>query len=340
MGKMSRKPVIGVTLGDVAGIGPEIVCKVGSTGVFEKDVHTVIIADESELKKGIEVSGKSFPYIVADSIDSAVDSDITAVLATDRFDAWGFPYGKASVEAGYNSASKLNKAIDYMVKGYFNSVSFAPNNKLMMKKAGFHLNGAIDLCASFMGYDGLMCEFSVLGDIWTARVTSHIPLMKVTEHLSVEHIVDIIKLLDSTKRKAGYDVPHIAVAALNPHAGEGGTCGSEEIDIISPAIELARLEGINAEGPLPADTMFYNLFRGEYDAAVTMFHDQGQIAMKLNGFDAGTTVMGGLPYPVTTCSHGTAYAIAGKGIANPGAFDSAFSLACRMASNRLKNPCE
>ena len=149
--------------------------------------------------------------------------------------------------------------------------------------------------------------------------------------------MDAIRLLNDAQKLAGFNPPRLAIAGFNPHGGEGGTCGTEEIDIIEPAVSHARKEGINAEGPFPADTLFIRLFGGDFDGVVTMYHDQGQIAMKLRGFDNGTTVMAGLPKPVTTASHGTAFDVAGKGIARPGAWIGAYKTVCHMAKTKLES---
>lgn len=332
-----KRPLIGVTLGDAAGIGPEIVAKAASSGALEAHGQPVLFASEREWKRAMEIAGVHVPYEVMDSVSEAIGKEGIVLIDTSSFDPDDYAFGVPSKECGENSAVTLRHAINSMMEGHLDAVCFGPNNKEMMKKAGFKLNGAIDLVSGFMGYQGDRGELSVLGDLWTARVTSHIPLMEVTANLSIDRIVRTILLLDRSKKAAGYENPHIAVAALNPHAGEGGTCGREEIDLIQPAIKEALLAGVHVQGPVPADTLFYNLLRGSYDSAVTMFHDQGQIAMKLNGFDAGVTVMGGLPYPVTTCSHGTAYDIAGKGVANSGAFASSYALAAKMGAHMKTN---
>jgi 4-hydroxythreonine-4-phosphate dehydrogenase len=132
-------------------------------------------------------------------------------------------------------------------------------------------------------------------------------------------------------RAAGFSPPRIAVAALNPHAGDGGNFGKEEIDVLAPVIEEARKTGIVCEGPFPSDTVFVRAARGDFDAVLTMYHDQGQIAMKLIGFDQGVTLLGGMPFPILTPAHGSAYDIAGKGVANPGASRHALLLAARMS---------
>jgi 4-hydroxythreonine-4-phosphate dehydrogenase len=142
-----------------------------------------------------------------------------------------------------------------------------------------------------------------------------------------------LQLADSAMRRAGFERPRIAVAGLNPHAGDGGTFGREEIDVIGPAVEEARSLGIEADGPFPSDTVFLRAKSGTFDAVLTMYHDQGQIAMKLMGFDRGVTLLGGFPFPICMPAHGTAYDIAGKGIANIGATRAAILLAAEMASS-------
>jgi 4-hydroxythreonine-4-phosphate dehydrogenase len=161
-------------------------------------------------------------------------------------------------------------------------------------------------------------------------VTSHVALKDVSSLITVERIIAAIELVHLSLKLAAVEKPRIGVAALNPHAGDGGRFGREEIDIIAPAINRARAMEIIAEGPFPADTIFLKGLAGDYDAIVTMYHDQGQIAMKLAGFDHGVTVFGGVPFPVTTPAHGTAFDIVGKGQANVSAMHDAFDLACRM----------
>ena len=173
--------------------------------------------------------------------------------------------------------------------------------------------------------------------MWTTRTTSHIPISEVSSALSVEKIFRAITLCHKTLKMAGFENPRIGVAALNPHAGEGGKCGREEIDIIAPAIEKAKEAGMNAMGPDSSDILFHNAFNKKmYDGVVTMFHDQGQIALKLIGFSGGITIAGGQPYPVVTCGHGTAYDIAGKNIVTTDSFANAVKMASQMAANNKK----
>ena len=164
-----------------------------------------------------------------------------------------------------------------------------------------------------IGFRGVAKEFNVLEGLWNARVTSHVPLKDVAGLLTRQGILDNLRLTDDALRAAGIARPRIAVAALNPHAGDNGNFGREEIEVIAPAVEEGKRAQIGCEGPFPADTVFLRARRGDFDAVLTMYHDQGQIAMKLIGFDAGVTLMGGFPFPICTAAHGTAYDIAGKG---------------------------
>jgi 4-hydroxythreonine-4-phosphate dehydrogenase len=166
-------------------------------------------------------------------------------------------------------------------------------------------------------------------------VTSHVALSAVAALITEENILRHLKLTDHAMRHAGFDVPRIAVAGLNPHAGDGGSFGREEIEIIEPAVRRAKARGTVCDGPLPPDTVFVRARKGEFNAVLTMYHDQGQIAMKLIGFDQGVTLLGGFPVPLLTAAHGSAYDIAGKGIANPGASRNALLLAARMGSKLI-----
>jgi 4-hydroxythreonine-4-phosphate dehydrogenase len=185
--------------------------------------------------------------------------------------------------------------------------------------------------SEFLGLADQVAEFNVQPKLWSARVTSHVPLAKVASLLSVESIVSRLLLTDRSMRQAGYSDPHIGVAGLNPHAGDGGNFGREEIEVIEPAVEAGQACGIRCSGPYSPDTVFVRARAGEFDAVLTMYHDQEQIAMKLLGFFEGVVYFAGLPFPLTTPAHGTAYEIAGQGKADVGANRAALLLAGRMA---------
>ena len=183
-----------------------------------------------------------------------------------------------------------------------------------------------------LGHRGDFGLLNTLGDLWTSRATSHVSHRQVSELLDQESILTATRVLDRALKASGTVDPKIAVAGLNPHAGDGGMFGTEEIEIIEPAVARAKAEGINVQGPFPPDTIFLKGRDGVYDAIVTMYHDQGQIAMKLLGFDHGVTVHAGLEFPVTTSAHGSAFNIAGQGIANVKALRAAFELVSSMAA--------
>lgn len=189
--------------------------------------------------------------------------------------------------------------------------------------------------ANTLGYRGRTSEFNVLDGLWTGRVTSHIALAEVSERITADAVAETVALLNRALIGSGVATPRIAVAALNPHAGENGNFGRQEIDEIAPGVERARGEGITVDGPFPSDTVFLKARAGLYDGVVTMYHDQGQIAMKLIGFDRGVTVQGGLPIPITTPAHGTAFDIVGRRRADLGATRSAFGLGVRLALQKL-----
>ena len=174
-------------------------------------------------------------------------------------------------------------------------------------------------------------EFNVLDEFWNARVTSHVPLSRVAGLITEQRVLDSIRLTDDTMRAAGRPRPRIAVAALNPHAGDGGNFGHEDAEIIAPAVRRAQEMQLSASGPWPSDTVYLRAHRGEFDAVLSMYHDQGQIAMKLIGFDRGVTLIGGFAFWIATPAHGTAYDIAGQGRADPGATRRALLLAAELA---------
>jgi 4-hydroxythreonine-4-phosphate dehydrogenase len=211
------------------------------------------------------------------------------------------------------------------------AVCFTPFNKQAMRLADPSYDDEIGYTAGVLGTSGAASEFNILEGLWNARVTSHVPLSRVPGMLTIDGIVTALELTTAALRGAGFVPPRIAVAALNPHAGDGGNFGREEIDIIAPAVRAAQAKGIGCEGPFPADTVFVRARRGDFDAVLTMYHDQGQIAMKLMGFDRGVTLLGGFPFPICTPAHGTAYDIAGQGEADLGATRAAVLLAAAMA---------
>ncbi|HVL58274.1 MAG TPA: 4-hydroxythreonine-4-phosphate dehydrogenase PdxA, partial [Burkholderiaceae bacterium] len=242
---------------------------------------------------------------------------------------------RVSRDAGRYAYSSLGFAAQAATAGHLDGLVFAPLNKAAMRLGGLEHEDEQRYLQQVFGVGGFVCEFNVTGPLWTSRVTSHIPLREVADAITHDGVCDAVAIIDRTLKAAGVVRPRIAVAALNPHAGDSGTIGREEIDVIAPAVRTMQQRGADARGPLPSDTVFIAARRGEYDAVVSMYHDQGQIAMKLMGFEQGVTVLGGLPVPVTTCASGTAFDIVGKGIANVGGLQQALAICKRMAAANL-----
>jgi 4-hydroxythreonine-4-phosphate dehydrogenase len=242
--------------------------------------------------------------------------------------------GEASAAGGGYALENFRTGLGLARDGVVDALCFTPFNKQALRLAGNPFEDEMQFAAHFLGYDGPHGEFNVLENLWNARVTSHVALKDVSSLLSVERILGALDLTERSMKAAGFARPRIAVAALNPHAGDGGAFGREEIDVIAPAVEEAKRRQLAVDGPFPSDTVWLRARAGQYDAVLTMFHDQGQIAIKLMGFDKGVTVLGGLPVPIATPAHGTAYDIAGKGIANPEAARRAFRIACAMGAAR------
>jgi len=329
------KPRIGIVLGDPGGIGPELIARVLADDALCTQAQILIIGDNFLLADGAAIAGVDCPVTVVNSVDAIqLDDGHPVLLDLGTIAQNDVRRGEALAKGGQSVLSALGAALDLEKAGVIDAIMFAPLNKQAMHLSGYGFKDELHWFAHRLGHNGLLGEFNVLDNLWTSRVTSHVGLSQVCELITEDAVVNAIEMVNASLKAAGNRAPRIAVAALNPHAGDGGLFGREEIDIIAPAVQRARDNGVNADGPWPADTIFLRGRDGECDAIVTMYHDQGQIAMKLMGFDKGVTVQGGLPVPITTPAHGTAYDIAGKGVANPEATRRAFSLACDMARAR------
>jgi len=322
---------IALVAGDPAGVGPELVAKLlGNPAKLPARIR--LIAHQASLDAAAKIAAVALDLPVLDA-DNAAQSN----LAVARMD-WGgwnaapFEQGKAGAANGAFMLDALGFALDLAQRGVVDAVCFAPLNKAALRAGGMHQEDELRWFADVLGHRGPCGEFNVLEKLWTSRVTSHVSLKEVAGLLSAEGVAGAIGMLHDALKRAGNAAPRIGVCGLNPHNGDNGSYGREEIDIIAPGVELAATRGYAAAGPFPADTIFVRARDGAFDGVVTMYHDQGQIAMKLMGFERGVTVQGGLPVAITTPAHGTAYDIAGRGIANPQAMSNALAIAARMGA--------
>lgn len=331
------KPRIGILLGDPNGVGPELAAKLLAMADIRQQADVLVIGDLGVLHAGEKVAGCRVPVQTIRAIDEADFSGAALpFLDVPGIDPAEVTPGLATAAGGRSCLVALRAALALAKSGKIDGFCFAPLNKYALKLGGSPVGDEHILFAMELGFEGPFCEHNVLGDLWTTRVTSHIALKEVCANITVERVMRGIRLAHNTLGGAGFEKPRIAVAALNPHAGDGGLFGREEIDIITPAVDQAKAEGIDAQGPFAADTVFVKARDGQFDAVVTMYHDQGQVAMKLMGFSRGVTVSGGLPVPITTPASGTAFDIVGQGIANPEGLHQAFLLVCRMADIRRR----
>ena len=323
----SHKP-IGITLGDAAGIGPEIIVKLFSQPL---PAPAVVYGDVGVLKRTIEQLALSDAPAVTelDDITSFAPNRNLQVISRIAPLPDSIQAGEISAEAGRGAYEYLCHAIDDANAGHLRAIVTAPLHKEAMQLGG----------ADFPGHTEILAQrtrtrhFAMMlanHELRVILVTIHIPLTQVSASITIDRELQTIRLAHQACRQAGIAQPRIAVAGINPHAGENGRFGQEENEIITPAIQQAQREGMNVTGPFPGDTVFMRARRGEFDIVVAQYHDQGLIPVKYLGVDEGVNVTVGLPFIRTSVDHGTAFDIAGKGLADPGSLRAAFDLAITM----------
>lgn len=324
-------PVIALTPGDCTGIGPEQVARILYDRRLAGIARIVVVGDARVLDLGMRQAGVSFEYRSYAS-PACVDWSDASVPLIDlaNTDPALLPPGIGNAKSGFLTGETLSRTIDFAKAGEVDAITFAPLNKRAMYDGGWKYPDEHKMFANLLGHKGYFSEMNVLDNQWMSRVTSHVSLRQALEQVTGPAIENAIALATIMMRKAGIEAPRLAVAALNPHGGEGGLFGMEEIEIIKPAVLAMAAKGIQCQGPFPSDTVYLKAFAGEYDGVLSMYHDQGQIATKMRGFNRGVTVTAGLDSVFTTPAHGTAFDIVGKGIANTGAIEAAVALASRL----------
>ncbi|NIA68500.1 4-hydroxythreonine-4-phosphate dehydrogenase PdxA [Pelagibius litoralis] len=332
------KPKIALVQGDATGIGPELMAKLLARPEVREAADILVLSDVGVFAVGCAVAGED---IVFRRITATEEADWTEgeinLLDLPSEALQDVTPGAVSTIAGQAVLKGFGLALDLCKAGTADGLCFMPFNKEAMHLAGLGEEDETQWARTRIGHRGRVSEFNVIDGMWNARVTSHVPLNEVSGRLSEEEIVASVKLADQTLKAAGFARPKIAVAALNPHAGDGGKIGREEIEIIAPAVERARALQISCDGPFPSDTLYIKVRDGDYDCAVSMYHDQGQIAIKLLGFHMGVSVLSGLPFPMTTPAHGTAFDIVGQNKANVEPARRAFMMCAEMAANRRED---
>ncbi|MFO0252767.1 MAG: PdxA family protein [Betaproteobacteria bacterium] len=332
---MTALPRIGFMLGDVTGIGPEIAAKLLASGQPREQAEVVIVGDPRVLELGMRNAGVRVLHTVYRNIeDIRWPRQDYPLLDLGNTDPAQYLQGQSSDEAGKLAGDTLKVMIDLATAGKLDGICFAPLNKGAMNRGGWKFNDEHQMFASLLKHQGFFGEMNVIEQFSTFRVTSHVALREAVNMITPERITAAVNLAHDTLTAAGKANPRIGVAALNPHNGENGLFGDEEIRIIRPTVDKLKAGGIRCSGPISSDVIFLQALKGQFDGVVMMYHDQGQIATKLLGFNKGVTVTAGLKSVFTTPAHGTAYDIVGQGKADPGAMAHAFTLAARMAAGR------
>jgi len=328
-----RIPTIGLMLGDMTGIGPEISAKLLASGAMKSVARVVVIGDARVLELGCKDAGVSLDWKTYPDVD-AIDwsRDEVALIDLGNIDPSRIKRGEVSAESGRLTGETLKHMIDLALAKKLDAICFASLNKAALHRGGWKYHDEHQMFAALTQHSGFFGEMNVIKEFSTFRVTSHVALRVAIDMITPERITAAIGLADATLRATGISQPRIAVAALNPHGGESGLFGDEEIRIIKPTIDKVRATGVNCSGPVPSDAIFLKALKGEYDGVVMMYHDQGQIATKLLGFNQGVTVTAGLKTVFTTPAHGTAFDIVGQGKANPGALEQALRIAAKLAA--------
>ncbi|SFG85742.1 4-hydroxythreonine-4-phosphate dehydrogenase [Halopelagius inordinatus] len=334
----SSKPLVAVTMGDPAGVGAEVA--VDAYRDATEFARVVVVGDADAIRTAVQVCDASLDVRTVDSVGDVDDDPSTlSVLDLDNVDE--LVHGELRAEYGEASLEYVERAIELAVAGEVDAIATAPINKQATRMAG----------SDHAGHTGLLAErtdtenYSMMlieEDLRVTHVSTHVPLRDACNLVTTENVLDTIRVTDDALRELGLDSPRVAVAGLNPHAGDGGLLGDEDEAEIAPAVERAREEGIDADGPLSPDTVYVRAARGDFDCVVSMYHDQGHIPLKMLGFDGSGGVSGvnmtvGLPIVRTSVDHGTAFDIAGEGIASEASMVDAIRVAATAVDNRRED---
>ncbi|WEG13471.1 4-hydroxythreonine-4-phosphate dehydrogenase PdxA [Pullulanibacillus sp. KACC 23026] len=327
------KPVIGITMGDAAGVGPEVILKSLKNKEIYDICRPVVIGDLKILERAQSYvnTALKFESITEDQIETLpFEFGTVYCLDLDLVSA-DLPLGQVSAEAGHAAFEYLAKAIDLANHKLISAICTAPLNKAALHKGGHIYPGHTEILAELTNTK----EFSMMlsaPNLKVIHVTTHVGIIDAVNMINPERVYRVIKLAHETLTKSGIANPKIAVCGINPHAGENGLFGyGEEEEKVVPGVERAQAEGINVVGPLPADTLFFRTVRGDFDIVVAMYHDQGHGPVKVLGLDAGVNITVGLPIIRTSVDHGTAFDIAGKGIVEEKSMMEALRQAVELA---------
>jgi len=331
------RPIVGVTMGDAAGIGPEIIVKAFQNGEVQNFARIVVIGDARIMRNAVTVA--KAPNITINPIRKVAEAGFLRnsidVIDLENIDPSKVKAGQLSKLCGKASMEFLEKAIKLAQNKEIDAIATAPINKEAIQKAGYRFQGHTEMLAKRTKTKKYAMMF-VSESLWVMLVTTHLPLKDVSKKISKKSVLEKIKLAHEALLRIKHCKPKIGVAGLNPHAGESGLFGKEEKKHIIPAIAEAKRAGINVKGPISPDGIFYLANVGMFDIVIAMYHDQGLIPLKLLSFNRSVNVTVGLPFVRTSVDHGTGFDIAGKGWANPTSLIEAIKVASNLVKTRKK----
>ncbi|MFQ5795047.1 MAG: PdxA family protein [Candidatus Bipolaricaulia bacterium] len=327
-----EKPVIAITMGDAAGIGPELIIKVLSQRTAWDICHPFVVGDPKIMVDICRMVGTNLQFKAIGNLSEVNFSpSVVEVLCPEGLRVDHVRWGQVDPAMGRAAALCLQKAFEMALVGEIHGVVSAPLNKEAFHLAGYQYMDELAYLAH-LTRSSEPFTVGVMDRVWTVAVTEHVPFRDIVDLIKKDRILKQISHLHGILKKAGFTDPKIAMAALNVHAGEGGLFGREEIDEIGPAIQRAKQQGINVQGPFPADTVFVTAMDEGFDGVVCMYHDQANIARKLLAKRTGATLFMGLPVICGTTAHGTAFDKAGKGISDPGSLEAALKYTVKLSS--------
>jgi len=329
------RPIIGLTMGDPAGVGPEVVVRALAVPEIYELSRPIVIGDLATIER--TVAGCGLPLKVgrvSSPEEAGYEFATVDVLQATTDDLSGIPMGRVSASAGKASVECIFRAVDLAKARRIDAVATGPINKDAINQAGYHYPGHTEMLAELTGTTDYSLML-VAGSLRVVHVTTHVSMKQAMALLSKDRVLRLIRLAERTATELGVPKPRVGVCGFNCHAGENGLFGTEEIEHITPAIEQAKAEGIDATGPWPPDTIFFRAAnRNEFDIVVAMYHDQGHIAVKMLGFEAGVNTTAGLSIIRTSVDHGTAFRRAGQWRADAGSMIEAIKLGAKLALQR------
>lgn len=333
LAKHPAPPVIVITMGDPTGVGPEVTARALKHAQIWELCRPLVVGDLSILNSAAELVGAPAFRGISQASEARFDPTAPEVIDCQQMTVDELEYGEVSAQCGRAAAAYIERAVDICRSGAAEAMATGPINKAALKQAGIPFIGHTELLASLLGEERVTTMLATTG-LRVVHVTRHVPFANIAQHITRENVLETTVLTDAGLKQMGIAQPRIAVAALNPHGGDEGLMGREEIDAIGPAVQDAQAQGIDAYGPIPADSVFFRAIRGEFDVVVAMYHDQGHIPIKTHGFERSVTVTLGLPVIRTSVDHGTAFDIAWKGIADDESMVEALRLAAQLAEGK------